>query len=80
MSNRFIIDTDTPTKKQVIAALKRLKTTINVVDGGQYQQDRYYSQVWIETLKTETELENWLYNSSIPMLDYVGVVATDKEF
>lgn len=68
--NNIIIDIKTRDKRKALTRLNALKSTVLASDGGEYHQDRSYSQILIETSKTEEELENWLYKSN---LDYVGV-------
>jgi hypothetical protein len=70
--NDLIIDIATRDKAKIIARLAKLKTTGDVADGGEYHMDRYYSVIRLTTTRTETEVEDWLYNMKAPV-DYVGV-------
>lgn len=74
--HRLIIDVYTKSIRSVINRLKVLKSTISVQDGGQYCHCSDYSQVWIETIKSLEEMEDWLYKTK--GVDYIGVVE-DKE-
>lgn len=69
--NYLGIDLRTKDVKKLIGILKRLKTTVNVCDGGMYHEDINYSQVQIVTMWSEAELDDWLYNTS-HKCDYVG--------
>lgn len=69
--NKFGIDVETKDKKNLIRRLKVLKSTVSVTDGGCYHADVNYSQVWIETTKTEDELEGWLYKTK--GVEYLGL-------
>lgn len=66
------IDVRTTDKQGLIRRLNRLVGTTSAVDGGSYAEDRNFSQVHVETDKTEAQLEDWLYNS-VRNLDWVGV-------
>lgn len=68
--NTIGIDTETSSKLTLMRRLKRLKTTVRVGDGGEYAQDRSYSQVVVQTTWTEEELDAWLYKTK--GIDYVG--------
>jgi hypothetical protein len=70
--NELIIDIATKDKAKIIARLEKLRTTDTVSDGGEYHQDRTYSIIRLTTSRTETEVEDWLYNMKAPV-DYVGV-------
>ena len=70
-----IIDVSTADKKLLIRRLARLKSTTFVGDGGEYREDRSYSQVLLFTDKTLGDLESWLYYSRV---DYIGAVDVDK--
>ena len=71
-----IIDVSTADKKLLIRRLARLKSTTFVGDGGEYREDRSYSQVLLFTDKTLGDLESWLYKYS--RVDYIGAVDVDK--
>ena len=66
------VDVATCDKKKLMRRLARLKSTLQVTDGGEYREDRSYSQVHIETHFTEEELDKWLYEVNHGA-DYVGV-------
>lgn len=57
-------------KTLLINRLMKLVSTVAVSDGGRYTQDEYHSQVWVDTTKTEEELEHWMWKNN---LSYVGV-------
>jgi hypothetical protein len=67
----YIIDMHTKDQNKTIAALRKLKTTLDVQDGGVYWQDDNYSQIWLESVLTEDQIEDWLYRRGF---DYVGVI------
>lgn len=67
----LIIDIETRDKRKALTRLNALKSTVIALDGGEYHQDRQYSQILLETSKTEDEIDQWLYKSN---LAYVGVV------
>lgn len=69
--NRLGIDCDTPNKGALMRRLARLKSVESATDGGEYREDRSYSQIHVTTTMTESELEDWLYKYS--PIDYVGV-------
>jgi hypothetical protein len=56
---------------QICNALGKLKSVTVVIDCGAYREDPSYRKIMLWTTKTESELENWLYNTSIEN-DYVG--------
>ena len=60
--NSFGIDVQTTGRGLLISKLEKLKTTVNVEDGGVYWMDKSQSQVWIDTFMSEEELGEWLYN------------------
>ena len=64
------IDVETRHKGLLIHRLRALKTTESVEDGGEYYEDRNYSQVWLTTSWTEKELDDWLYRTK--GIEYVG--------
>ena len=68
----YIIDVRTPAVNYLIRRLKRLKWVVSVEDGGKYNYDLTYSQVWLSTEKTEDEIDHWLWKYS--HCDYVGVI------
>lgn len=69
--NKLGIDAPTKGVKALIRRLRQLKTTDFVTDGGAYREDMSISQVLIDTIWTEKELEDWLYRSK--GVDYIGV-------
>ena len=69
----LIIDVETHDVNKLMGRLKRLKSTINVENGGMYRMGMEYSQVWLETTKSLEEVEEWLWRYS--NCDYVGAVA-----
>lgn len=64
------IDVPTKAKCNLIHRLKALNSTLKVQDGGVYHQDDQYSQIHIETAKSEAELDHWLCQTK--GIDYVG--------
>lgn len=69
--NKFIIDVETFDIKRIIRRLKRLKSTIEVTNGGQYVLEPDSSQIWIDTLLTEDQLDHWLWKTG---MEYIGVI------
>lgn len=68
------IDVDTEGKGLLIGKLRKLNSTIDIMDGGAYHIDKGYSQVWIKTTMTEDELDDWCYNTTFPRyFDIIGV-------
>lgn len=57
--NHIGIDVETCEKNKLIRALGRLKSTVSVVSGGAYREDRNYSQVHLVTTRTEAEVDAW---------------------
>jgi len=70
-TNELGIDVETKDRRALINRLKRLNTTVAVYDGGKYHQDHNYSQVHLDTVWTEEQLDNWLYKIKTPF-GYVG--------
>lgn len=64
------IDVPTKGKGKTISRLRNLKTTLSVEDGGEYHEDRNYSQIHIDTTWTEDQLDAWLGRAK--GVDYVG--------
>ena len=60
------IDADTKDVKLIMSKLKKLKTTVSINDGGMYHQDHSVSQVHINTVWSEEELDNWLLKTTFP--------------
>ena len=75
--NCFIIDCNTKGKSEGIARLEKLKSTIEVSDGGVYREDEHYSQIWITTVWTEAQLDKWLYSRKFRNFDPIGVAVID---
>lgn len=69
--NHLGIDAPTESANEIIRRLKRLRTTTEVMHGGQYHQDRNYCQIHLTTKWGENDLERWLYAQK--GIDYVGV-------
>lgn len=67
----LIIDVATKDKKKLMRRLRALKSTMSCEDGGEYHEERYYSQVHLETALTEQNVDDWLYKTK--GFDYVGV-------
>lgn len=65
------IDVLTKHKSKLIRRLAALTTTESVCDGGEYREDRTYSQVHLETAWNEDQLDLWLYKTK--GIEYVGV-------
>ena len=75
--NRFIIDCNTKGKLEGINRLAKLKSSIDIQDGGVYHNCPEYSQLWIDTTLTESQLEQWLWKSKFRYFHYIGVVVND---
>ena len=75
--NRFIIDCNTKGKLEGINRLEKLKSTIDIQDGGEYRHCPEYSQLWIDTTLTESQLEQWLWKTKFRYFWYIGVVVND---
>ncbi len=73
---KYIIDMKTTDQNKTIAALRKLKTTLDVEDGGMYIQDNSYSQIWLESVLAEDQIDNWLWRRGF---DYVGVCDDNSE-
>jgi hypothetical protein len=57
--NQIGIDVKTTGKAKMIAALAKLKTTLEVTDGGMYHEDNSYSVVRLDTVWTEEQVDEW---------------------
>lgn len=68
----YIIDVESHDVKRLVRRLKRLTSTIEVYDNGEYIHCQGYSQVFIHSTKTEEEIDNWL--SQYSNCDYIGIV------
>lgn len=75
--NHFGIDVLTKDKRKLMTRLRGLVSTVSVADGGEYREDSIYSQVWLTTNKTETQLDAWLYKTK--GIEYVGVFKREEE-
>lgn len=64
------IDVETHDAQRIISALKKLSGVMNVEGPFPYREDVSYSQIQLETIWTECQLEDWLYNGNY---DYIGV-------
>lgn len=54
------IDVATRDKDKLMERLAKLKSTVQVADGGEYWRNRYYSQIHVTTHLTEAKLGKWL--------------------
>ena len=71
--NHIGIDVRTKCKDRLITRLRGLVSTACVTDGGVYHEDASYSQVWLDTSKTEAEVDDWLYKLRPSSgIEYVG--------
>lgn len=68
--NMLDIDVPSYAVRMVISRLRRLKSTIAVKDTGEYTQCSGTNRVFVDTLLTEDQLEDWLYRSK--GVDYEG--------
>lgn len=75
--NHFGIDVLTKDKRKLMTRLRGLVSTVSVADGGEYREDSSYSQVWLTTNKTETQIDAWLYKTK--GIEYVGVFKREEE-
>ena len=57
--NRIGIDCDTHLQARMINALKRLKSTVSVQDGGKYRMSPAQCVVRLETTMTEEQVDEW---------------------
>lgn len=57
--NSIGIDCDTHLQARMINALKRLKSTVSVQDGGKYHQSPAHCVVRLETTLTEEQVDEW---------------------
>jgi hypothetical protein len=71
--NSLGIDVGTDGVKLLISKLEKLESVTEVQDGGRYWEDNTYSQIWLKTTMNESELDDYLYNVSLPRdIDIVG--------
>lgn len=68
------IDVETKDVVKLLEALSGLASTVHATNGGKYHEDGNYSQVWVSTTMTETQLDDWLYTAPecIPV-SWIGV-------
>ena len=64
------IDVDTTGKGLIISKLRKLKSTIDICDGGVYHEDKTICQVWIKTTMNEDALDEWLYATNFVRNDF----------
>ena len=57
--NHIGIDVDTHLKARMIAALRRLKSTVSVEDGGKYRESPAQGVVRLSTTLTEAQVDEW---------------------
>lgn len=57
--NHIGIDVDTNLKARMLAALRRLKSTVSVEDGGKYHEIPAQSVVRLSTTLTEEQVDEW---------------------
>ena len=69
---RLLIDVETHDVKQLSRRLKRLKSTKEIISTAPYHEDTSYSQLILDSDKTEDAMDDWLYKYS--NADYVGVM------
>lgn len=79
MTHTMGIDVETRSKRNLIRRLNNLKTTIHARDGGEYHEDRSYSQIWLKTELTMDQVETWLYNLKGDYTDYIGCFLIEDE-
>ena len=68
---RLGIDMKTADKDVAIEQLSALGSVMDVIFGGIYREDPAYCQVFVETVMSESELDDWMYENA--KFDYVGV-------
>ena len=59
--NGIGIDCDTHLQARMINALKRLKSTVSVQDGGKYHQSPAQCVIRLETTMTEEQVDEWAW-------------------
>ena len=59
-------------KTMIVSKLRKLKTTVEVVDHGEYHfpAPTGWHKIILETTKTEKEVEDWLYKLTLPKLNF----------
>lgn len=57
--NSIGIDCDTHLQARMINALKRLKSTVSVQDGGKYHQSPEHCVIRLETTMSEEQVDDW---------------------
>jgi hypothetical protein len=63
------IDCETKGKNEIIRRLRALASAHTVEDRGAYHEAPGCSMIYVTTLWTESEVEDWLYGNN---LDYLG--------
>ncbi len=75
METEVTIDVETHGAKELIRSLKRLKSTSDILDCGQYRNCTEWTQLRITTSKTESELEDWIFNRKFSRCFNANVVS-----
>jgi hypothetical protein len=78
--NYLGIDVETRGAGFLVSRLKRLKTTIAIENTGKYSECREWSKVFIDTVMTEDQLDNWLYETRWSPKPYDASVFTRKNY
>ncbi len=73
----YILDAHTSSKTKIINRLRKLKSTVKVIDNGAYKEDVFFSQIYIESRLTEEQLDRWLYE--VKGIEYAGLVEAPRE-
>lgn len=68
----LIIDIATSDVSKMIKRLKGLVSTLAASNGGEYREDNGFSQIRLESTRTEKEVDDWLYSTK--GMNYIGVV------
>jgi len=74
--HRLGIDVATRDRNKLQQWLGRLKSTMEIENGGMYHQCPEESQLWITTTMSQKELEDWLYRVNHGC-DYTGVFSRE---
>jgi len=74
--HRLGIDIWTVHRSKLQQWLGRLKSTMEIENGGQYHQCPEESQLWITTTMSQEELEGWLYRVNHGC-EYTGVFSRE---
>jgi len=72
----YILDAHTSSKTKIINRLRKLKSTVRVIDNGAYKEDAFFSQIYIESRLTEEQLDRWLYE--VKGIEYAGLVEASR--